>query len=76
MLVLSRQKDEGIIVDFSDLSVAEFEALKKKGNAKVKITVVDVRGDKVRLGGEAPLRKIIIDRVEVFEKRQKDRQAS
>ena len=37
MLVLSRQKDESIII-----------------GDDVEITIVDVRGDKVRLGIEAP----------------------
>lgn len=38
MLVLSRKRNESIIID----------------GGKIKITVVEVRGDKVRLGIEAP----------------------
>ena len=47
MLVLSRKRDEQIII---------------AGN--IKITVVDIRGDKVRLGVEAP-KEIPVHRAEV-----------
>lgn len=47
MLVLSRKKNESIVVDDS-----------------IVITVVEIRGDKVRLGIEAP-REITIHRSEV-----------
>ena len=49
MLVLSRKKNESIIIDDN-----------------IVITVVDVRGDKVRLGIQAP-REISIHRSEVQE---------
>ena len=49
MLVLSRNKDESIMV-----------------GDNVEITIVDVRGDKVRLGITAP-REIPVHRKEVFE---------
>jgi carbon storage regulator len=49
MLVLSRQRDESIII-----------------GDNVVITVVDVRGDKVKLGIEAP-REISVHRREVYE---------
>lgn len=49
MLVLSRQKDESIMI-----------------GDDVEITIVDVRGDKVRLGITAP-REIPVHRKEVFE---------
>lgn len=48
MLVLSRKKDESILVD-----------------DKIKITVLDIRGDKVRIGIEAP-REMAVHREEVF----------
>jgi carbon storage regulator len=48
MLVLSRQKNESIII----------------GN-DVEITIVDVRGDKVRLGINAP-KKISVHRKEIY----------
>jgi carbon storage regulator len=49
MLVLSRKKNESIII-----------------NENVVITVVDVRGDKVRIGIEAP-RDVTVHRQEVLE---------
>lgn len=49
MLVLSRKKNESIVID-----------------ERIVITVVEVRGDKVRLGIEAP-RDIPIHRSEVYE---------
>jgi len=55
MLVLSRQKDESIII-----------------GDDVEITIVDVRGDKVRLGITAP-RSITVHRKEVYEAIQKEK---
>lgn len=49
MLVLSRKKDESIVI-----------------NENIVITVVEVRGDKVRLGIQAP-RDVSIHRNEVYE---------
>jgi carbon storage regulator len=49
MLILSRKKDESIII-----------------NGNIRITVVDFRGDKVRLGIDAP-KDIIVHRQEVQE---------
>ncbi len=48
MLVLSRKKNESIIID-----------------ERIVITVVEVRGDKVRLGIEAP-REVPVHRSEVY----------
>ena len=52
MLVLSRKKNESIIID---------------GHI---VTVVEIRGDKIKLGIEAP-REINVDRLEVWEAKQK-----
>ncbi|GAB4148216.1 MAG: hypothetical protein Tsb009_21830 [Planctomycetaceae bacterium] len=49
MLVLSRKKNESIVID-----------------KNIVITVVEVRGDKVRLGIEAP-REVPIHRSEVYD---------
>lgn len=59
MLVLSRQRDESIII-----------------GDNIVITIVDVRGDKVRLGIEAP-REVSVHRREVYEAIQREnREAS
>lgn len=57
MLVLSRQKDESIMV-----------------GDEVEITIVDVRGDKVRLGITAP-RSISVHRKEVYEAIQREKES-
>lgn len=49
MLVLSRQRDESIVI-----------------GDNVQITVIDIRGDKVRLGIIAPA-KVTVHRKEVYE---------
>ena len=56
MLVLSRQKDESIII-----------------GDDVEITIVDVRGDKVRLGINAP-RSISVHRKEIYEAIQREKE--
>jgi carbon storage regulator len=55
MLVLSRQKDESIII-----------------GDDVEIVIVDVRGDKVRLGITAP-KNISVHRREVYEAIQREK---
>ena len=57
MLVLSRQKDESIMI-----------------GDDVKITIVDVRGDKVRLGITAP-KSIAVHREEIYDAIQKEKKA-
>jgi len=57
MLVLSRSKDESIII-----------------GDDVKITIIDVKGDKVRLGITAP-RSISVHRKEVYEAIQRERRS-
>ena len=55
MLVLSRQRDESIMI-----------------GDEVEITIVDVRGDKVRLGINAP-RSISVHRKEIYEAIQREK---
>jgi len=57
MLVLSRMKDESIII-----------------GDDIEITIVDVRGDKVRLGVNAP-RDISVHRKEIYEAIQKEKKS-
>ena len=54
MLVLSRKKDEKIVIGDS-----------------ISIMVVEIRGDKVRLGIEAP-REVTVHRQEVYEAIQRE----
>ena len=61
MLVLSRQKDESIVIG--------------DGDQKIEITIVDVRGDKVRLGIEAP-REIPVHRREIYDTIQREKAAA
>ena len=49
MLVLSRKKDESIII-----------------NDQIRVTIVEIRGDKVRLGIDAP-KDVSVHRREVYE---------
>ena len=56
MLVLSRQKDETIMI-----------------GDNIEITIVDVRGDKVRLGITAP-REISVHRREVYDAIQREKE--
>ena len=59
MLVLSRQRDETIII-----------------GDDIEITVVDIRGDKVRLGVSAP-KEITVHRKEVYDAiRRENREAA
>ena len=57
MLVLSRKKNESIVI-----------------NNNITIVVVDIRGDKVRLGIEAP-KEIPVHRREVYDAIQKNEQS-
>ena len=58
MLVLSRQRDESIIIADN-----------------IKITIVDIRGDKVRLGIDAP-KEIPVHRQEVYDAIKRENQKS
>ncbi|MCM2371500.1 carbon storage regulator CsrA [Aporhodopirellula aestuarii] len=58
MLVLSRKKNESIVI-----------------NNDIRIVVVEIRGDKVRLGVEAP-REVPVHRHEVYEAIQRSNEAS
>ena len=57
MLVLSRKKNESVIID-----------------DRIVLTVVEIRGDKVRLGIEAP-REVPVHRKEVYDAIQSERVA-
>lgn len=56
MLVLSRKRDESIMV------------------GDIEITVIDIRGDKVRLGIEAP-KEVPVHRREVYDLIQREKES-
>lgn len=58
MLVLSRKLDESIVIG--------------DGPDKIVITVVDIRGDKVKLGIAAPI-EVPVHRKEIYETIQRER---
>jgi carbon storage regulator len=61
VLILSRFRDESIIVD-----------TRQFGYDPIVITVIDIRGGKVRIGVTAHT-DIVVDREEIFERRERDR---
>jgi sRNA-binding carbon storage regulator CsrA len=67
MLVLTRRPQEVIYLDFSAMTDAQLLAL--RSTDPIKLTVVEVVGDKVKMGFDAP-RSIRIDRKEVSERKQ------
>lgn len=58
MLVLSRRKNESIVIG--------------DGDTTIRVTVVEVRGDKVRLGIAAP-EEIPVHRLEIYEAIRRER---
>lgn len=70
MLVLSRFQGESICIDLRPLIgmiAASPETLAKILASPLEISIVDIRGDKVRLGIEAN-RSIVVHREEIFSK--------
>lgn len=92
MLVLSRQREDVLIVTVNDPTLAAIAAAALTGDMdkikallishvppRVEITVVDIRGDKVRIGteafvGESAVGKevVTVDRKEVHEAKLKE----
>lgn len=66
MLVLSRQRDETVTLEYVD---------PQRGRVYMEVTIVDIRGDKVRLGITAP-KEVSVHRKEVYEAiKRENRQA-
>lgn len=65
MLVLSRKRNEKLM----------FTVPASDQPTEIVLTVVDVRGDRVRLGSEAP-REVIVDRAEVYLAKQREKLAA
>ncbi len=71
MLVLTRRKDESTFFDFSAMTDAELLSLRTTG--PIRMTVVEIRGDKVRLGFDAP-NPVQVHRKEIYEKKNPNRE--
>jgi carbon storage regulator len=56
MLVLSRKVNEVLVINY--------------GGIQFRVCVTEIRGDKVKIGVEAPL-EVQVDRLEVWEAKQK-----
>jgi carbon storage regulator len=65
LLVLSRHRDESIVLAFPDGIPP---------GSRIKATVVDIRGDKCRIGVEAPI-TVEVDREEVRQAKDRERAA-
>ena len=63
MLVLTRRTDETIMIGDP-----------KKPEECIEVVVVEVRGDQVRLGVQAP-RAVSVDRLEIWEQKRTERRA-
>lgn len=59
MLVLSRKRDESLVIECPSGEI-------------IRVTVVDIRGDKVRLGTVAP-EHIPVNRREVYDAKQREK---
>jgi carbon storage regulator len=70
MLVLSRLRDETVVLDFSQACDKDIERL-RSGAEVIEVMLVDIRGEKVRTGYEAP-KSIQVHRKEVWVALQKE----
>ena len=68
MLVFSRQRDEEVVIDFASMTDQELQELRK---TPIVMQVVDIRGDKVRLGTTAP-KCVQVHRKEIFNALQRE----
>ena len=68
MLVFSRQRDEEVVIDFASMTDQELQELRK---TPIVMQVVDIRGDKVRLGTTAP-KCVQVHRKEIFSALQRE----
>lgn len=72
MLVTSRERDEKVILDLSDVTYEQFLELQK---TPIWVMPVDIRGPKVRIGVQAP-RYVGVDREEVWKSKQASKRAA
>ena len=68
MLVFSRRRDAEVVIDFASMTDQELQELRK---TPIVMQVVDIRGDKVRLGTTAP-KCVQVHRKEIFNALQRE----
>ncbi len=66
MLVLSRKKSESVIIDLSQQSVLDYLISLPPAERMITIITVEIRGDKNRLGIDAP-KNVPVHRREVYD---------
>lgn len=65
MLVLSRKKNQSVVIPLSDKTLNALREV-PESERKIEVLVVEIRGDKTMLGCEAP-KCVPVHRSEVFE---------
>ena len=71
MLVLSRKKNDSIVIDLRDVDLSRIP----KDQRIIRVVTVEIRGDKVRNGVEAN-KDIPVHREEVFNAIERERQSA
>lgn len=66
MLVLSRKKNESVVIDLSQQSTLDYLASLPPEERMISIITVEIRGDKARYGIDAP-KNVPVHRREVHE---------
>jgi carbon storage regulator len=74
VLVLTRGRDQDVVFDFSRLSDEQLIEL-RAAKTPIRIAVVDIRGDRVRLGITAPP-AVSVHRREVYDAIRRERAAA
>lgn len=75
MLVLSRKREEAVDINLNSMPIEQIIALHARGELIITATVVDLRGDKARLGFSAA-KEIPIHRREVANAIARERSAA
>lgn len=75
MLMLSRKKDQTIVIDLSGITPSQLAMMQEQGLAKVEVTMKGIRGDSASLGIIA-CKLIPIHRMEVQQRIEKEKGAA
>ena len=74
MLVLSRQRDQSTVFDFTQATDEDISDL-RSGKTLIEAVCVDIRGDKVRTGFNAP-KSVQVHRKEIWDTVQREKRAA